>query len=151
MNSYLIQKISYAPFDRIMSSLFNIITVVHRKDPHSPQLQQWQKRKKRQACNFPSMLKAFEEAYSDHLTGTVQNRVQLDRPQSDRSKKRKQTFKARWRSWGLCGAVSQPAVHTITDVNKLYIFWQNDPFANRSRLESLASWWLISNWASESH
>lgn len=46
MNSYLTQKISYAPFDRIMSSLFNIITVVHRKDPHSPQLQQWQKRKK---------------------------------------------------------------------------------------------------------
>lgn len=40
------------------------------------------------------MLKAFEEAYSDHLTGTMQNRVQLDRPQSDRSKKRKQTFKA---------------------------------------------------------
>lgn len=95
MNSYLTQKTSYAPFDRIMSSLFNIITVVHRKDPHSPQLQQWQKRKKRQACNFPSMLKAFEEAYSDHLTGTMQNRVQLDRPQSDRRKKRKQTFKAR--------------------------------------------------------
>lgn len=95
MNSYLTQKISYAPFDRIMSSLFNIITVVHRKDPHSPQLQQWQKRRKRQACNFPSMLKAFEEAYSDHLTGTMQNRVQLDRPQSDRSKKGKQTFKAR--------------------------------------------------------
>lgn len=95
MNSYLTQKISYAPFDRIMSSLFNIITVVHRKDPHSPQLQQWQKRKKRQACNFPSMLKAFEEAYSDHLTGTMQNRVQLDHPQSDRRKKRKQTFKAR--------------------------------------------------------
>lgn len=46
MNSHLTQKVSYAPFDRIMPSLFNIITVVHRKDPHSPQLQQWQKRKK---------------------------------------------------------------------------------------------------------
>lgn len=44
MNSYLTQKVSYAPFDCIMPSLF--ITVVHRQDPHSPQLQQWQKRTK---------------------------------------------------------------------------------------------------------
>lgn len=44
MKSYLTQKVSHAPFDHTMPSLFNIITVVHRKDPHSPQLQQWQKR-----------------------------------------------------------------------------------------------------------